>query len=383
MREGSGHFERSSPPGRTVFRLILTLLAGSLALYLCVSPSLALAWQEEPGNTCGDLYVVQVTETLEEVAERCDTTPEALRRANPDISASGELFTGQELLMPGALIPETGVGAPYRIYVAQEGETLAGIARKFTTTVAQLIRANPGIDRQTGVLAGQRLNIPLEPLIPDTGGQGQLELAPNTAYPGETIQVTGSGFPAAARVTLDLGIANAEAQTTRNVVTDPAGRFQARLTVPPEADPAQTWVVIAMTANPPRVSAAARLVLTNPDQRLYAVQPGDSLSSIALQFGLTFQELLDANPPVRGPGDIIPGQVLNIPITAPPIPPTGDEAGENHIYVVQVGDTMGEIARQFGVSLRALLRANPQITNPGIIYPGQEIFIPPVLGGSG
>ncbi|MGH2331910.1 SafA/ExsA family spore coat assembly protein, partial [Thermoanaerobacter mathranii] len=46
------------------------------------------------------------------------------------------------------------------------------------------------------------------------------------------------------------------------------------------------------------------------------------------------------------------------------------------IYTVKPGDTMWSIANMFGVSLDALIRANPQISDPNLIYPGQQICIP-------
>jgi LysM repeat protein len=45
-------------------------------------------------------------------------------------------------------------------------------------------------------------------------------------------------------------------------------------------------------------------------------------------------------------------------------------------YVVQPGDTLSAIAEQFGVSLADLEAANPQITNPNLIFPRQVIRIP-------
>jgi spore coat assembly protein SafA len=45
-------------------------------------------------------------------------------------------------------------------------------------------------------------------------------------------------------------------------------------------------------------------------------------------------------------------------------------------YTVQQGDTLSSIARRFGVSLSDLEAANPQITNPDRIFPGQIINIP-------
>jgi spore coat assembly protein SafA len=45
-------------------------------------------------------------------------------------------------------------------------------------------------------------------------------------------------------------------------------------------------------------------------------------------------------------------------------------------YTVQKGDTLSEIAERFGVKLKDLEAANPQIKNPDLIFPGQHIHIP-------
>jgi len=49
---------------------------------------------------------------------------------------------------------------------------------------------------------------------------------------------------------------------------------------------------------------------------------------------------------------------------------------EGGIYTVQPGDYMAKIARQFGVSLEDLIKANPQVTDPDLIYVGQQLKIP-------
>ncbi|OEH84397.1 hypothetical protein BHU72_09260 [Desulfuribacillus stibiiarsenatis] len=48
----------------------------------------------------------------------------------------------------------------------------------------------------------------------------------------------------------------------------------------------------------------------------------------------------------------------------------------NRTYVVKPGDTMYKIAKRFNVPLEVLIAANPQISNPDLIYPGQIIMIP-------
>ena len=52
-------------------------------------------------------------------------------------------------------------------------------------------------------------------------------------------------------------------------------------------------------------------------------------------------------------------------------------------HTVKSGDTLSAIARQNGVSLSALIKANPQIANPDLIYPGDKINIPGGGGGPG
>jgi spore coat assembly protein SafA len=45
-------------------------------------------------------------------------------------------------------------------------------------------------------------------------------------------------------------------------------------------------------------------------------------------------------------------------------------------YTVRPGDTLFIIANRFGITVNEILRINPQITNPNIIFPGQVINIP-------
>lgn len=47
-------------------------------------------------------------------------------------------------------------------------------------------------------------------------------------------------------------------------------------------------------------------------------------------------------------------------------------------YTVQPGDSMWKIATKYQVGISELKTANPGITNPALIYPGQKITIPSV-----
>jgi len=67
--------------------------------------------------------------------------------------------------------------------------------------------------------------------------------------------------------------------------------------------------------------------------------------------------------------------VIDVVKVAPPVPPEPPKPPVKK-YVVRKGDTMFLIAKRFSVSLEALIKANPQIKDPKRIYPGDIIFIP-------
>ncbi|CBL44070.1 hypothetical protein HDN1F_04870 [gamma proteobacterium HdN1] len=56
--------------------------------------------------------------------------------------------------------------------------------------------------------------------------------------------------------------------------------------------------------------------------------------------------------------------------------PLQSETSNTPSHTVERGDTLSGIAKLYGVSLSALIKANPQIRNPDLIYPGDQIHIP-------
>jgi LysM repeat protein len=59
-----------------------------------------------------------------------------------------------------------------------------------------------------------------------------------------------------------------------------------------------------------------------------------------------------------------------------PPPPS---ACSGQLYIIKAGDTLYRIASVFGVTLEELIGANPQITNPDLVFIGQSICIPMVM----
>ncbi len=116
----------------------------------------------------------------------------------------------------------------------------------------------------------------------------------------------------------------------------------------------------------------------------YVVRSGDSLSKIAARNGTTVAALREANN-LRS--DVIQiGQSLVIPgggaATGPSngslindYTPPPAENGNEMTFVVQRGDTLGEIARKFDVTVHDLMAAN-NISDPRRIRVGQKLVIP-------
>ncbi len=117
-------------------------------------------------------------------------------------------------------------------------------------------------------------------------------------------------------------------------------------------------------------------IIDNGGYLTYIVARGDTVKGLAVRFATTVDSILASNPGIANVNLIYEGQRLTIYATTqgnPPPPPSGGT------YYAQRGDTLRKIAAKFGTTVDVLLRLNPQIYNPNVIYVGQAIAVP---GGS-
>ncbi len=152
---------------------------------------------------------------------------------------------------------------------------------------------------------------------------------------------------------------------------------------PPAPPPSPTALAVASPVPP---TATATPVAGQPT--VYVVQPGDTLSTIAEQFDVTVEALMQVND-LANPDTLFVGQELVIPrgTVAPRPTPTPSATlrasptpapGQMIIYVVKPGDNLTSIAQQFDVPVEDILRANG-LANADAIFVGQELLIP--VGG--
>ncbi len=111
-------------------------------------------------------------------------------------------------------------------------------------------------------------------------------------------------------------------------------------------------------------------------ERSHTVQRGENLTRIARLYGVSVQSIITRNN-LANPNRILPGQVLIIPSTTPPlvtapVPPTSVTT-----YTVQRGDTLNTIAARFGLSSWRQIGAFNNLQTPNVIFAGQVLQIPP------
>ena len=268
-------------------------------------------------------------------------------------------------------------------YTVQPGDTLTSIAARHGTTVDAIVAANKLPNRST-IYAGQSLIIP-------TGGSSAPAQQPAqatgtyTVQPGDTL----SGIAARYGTTVQALVqANGLTSTTIR-----AGQVL-RIVPPDAAAPAQP----AQPQQPAKPQTGATT---------YTVRSGDSLSSVAAQFGVSRFDLASTNG-LAPSSFLYVGQVLTIPGTAPaqpaqpqqPAQPTPTavpavpaapppeptttpvpvqsapqaEAGKPVKYVVQRGDTLSGIAFRFNTTIEALRRLN-DLQDTNLLRVGQELVI--------
>jgi LysM repeat protein len=121
-----------------------------------------------------------------------------------------------------------------------------------------------------------------------------------------------------------------------------------------------------------------------PGGGTYTVQENDTLYDIAQRFGVSVEELMEANE-ITDPASLSIGQKLVIPGQEPSGVPGATASPESEtatatpsaagVYIVREGDSPASIAEQFGISSQELMEANG-ITDPTTLRVGQELMIP-------
>lgn len=213
-------------------------------------------------------------------------------------------------------------------YYVQPGDSLYSIAARYGTTITALQQSN-GLSSSM-IYPGQALRI-------TSTGSTTATSTNHTVKSGESLFL----------ISKQYGVTVDQLKRANNLTSDSLLVGQ-RLTIPTATNSSGTGTT-------------------------HRVQAGESLFLIAQRYGVTVEALKQANQ--ISSNTIMVGQTLKIPASGS----TNNNPGTN--YTVKSGDSLYLIAKQYGITVDSLCKAN-NINQNQPLYPGQRLVIPKTTTGT-
>ncbi|AOZ91893.1 LysM peptidoglycan-binding domain-containing protein [Paenibacillus crassostreae] len=109
--------------------------------------------------------------------------------------------------------------------------------------------------------------------------------------------------------------------------------------------------------------------------KIHMVKKGDTLYDLSQKYGISLDKLIEANPQLTDSNLLNVGDKVKIPSKSVSVSvPVSEEAVHKH--VVKQGDSLWKISKAWGVSLKDMIDANPQLKNPNALLVGEIVNIP-------
>lgn len=243
-------------------------------------------------------------------------------------------------------------------YTVQSGDTLSGIALKFSTTSSKLAQLN-SISNPNLIYVGQRL------LVNQSSNS-------NSSSSGQSSSTTTNTEASAASYTVKSG------DTLSGIASQYNTTVNQIVSLNQLSNPNLIYVgQVLKLKNSQTTNSSSSSSTAATTAGTYTVKAGDTLSAIASRYSTSSSTLASLNS-LSNPNLIYVGQVLKVSSNASTSSSTGSSANSTVTtaasYTVKAGDTLSAIAAKYGTTYQALASAN-SISNPNDIYVGQVIKV--------
>ena len=308
-------------------------------------------------------------------------------------------------------------------YTVQSGDTLSGIALKFSTTSSKLAQLN-SISNPNLIYVGQRLlvnqssnsNSSSSGQSSSTTTNTETSSASYTVKSGDTLSGIASPYNTTVNQIVSLNqlsnpnliyvgqvlklknsqTTNSSSSSSSSTATTTAGTYTVKagdtlsaiasrystssstlaslnsLSNPNLIYVGQVLKVSSNASTSSSTSSSANSTVTTAAS--YTVKSGDTLSAIAAKYGTTYQALASTNS-ISNPNDIYVGQVIKVSATATAASSqAASSTNSNGSYTVKSGDTLYGIALANGLNWQTLAKQNG-ISDPNVIFVGQKLSL--------
>lgn len=255
-------------------------------------------------------------------------------------------------------------GVEYYVYTVEASEGLYRISKKFNVLQADIYKANPGITE--AIKAGQTLYIPVNK------GNGSKSMQKSSSQK-KVIEHKVLAKQTLYSISKMYGVEQSDIVGMNPEIQGNTIKIGQTLKIPISSmtkGEEQERVInqINDTQLPPQSNTSNRNV--KKKYVTYEVKnKKETLYSISKQFGVSINEIIEANPYAQD--GIKKGDILQIPIDEKNIPKT---SGNELYHLVQPKETIYGICKQYNISKEDLFRRNPRLQTEGLKY-GDTIFI--------
>ncbi|MBG6085619.1 LysM peptidoglycan-binding domain-containing protein [Zhihengliuella flava] len=384
-----------------------------------------------PAAPTSSSVTVSSGDTLSHIAARAGVSLSALLKAN-DLSSSSIIYPGQKISLPGDSSSDSRSSGQSSSkatkHTVVHGDTLYGIAAKYSTSLSTLLKLNPKLKSSAIIYPGQEVTVSGSSSTSSSASTSSTSTSTKTTssytvksgdtlsgiaarndmglstllklnslsssaiiYPGQKLRLSGSSTSTSTASTSSTSTSTKTTSSYTVKSGDTLSGIAARndmglstllklnsLSSSAIIYPGQKLRLSGSSTSTSTASTSSTSTSTKTTSS-YTVKSGDTLSGIAARNDMGLSTLLKLNS-LSSSAIIYPGQKLRLSgsstsTSTASTSSTSTSTKTTSSYTVKSGDTLSGIAGQHSVSLSKLLQAN-QLSKTSVIHPGQKVTIP-------